>query len=133
MAIKNLGYRPIYKLDTPADMKLLNDTLRALWLKLMGGINSRDLTGDAQKQISGAYEGTLGTLRTAISQVDAKVNDTQARVTSVERRTDDAEGGIEALTASLAAAQDEVKVLNTAQAGLAARVKALEDAAGGGA
>ena len=40
--MRNIGYREIFGVDA-MNLKRLNDTLRALWDKVMGGIEGRDL------------------------------------------------------------------------------------------
>lgn len=51
----NWGYREIYKWDGP-NLKQLNDTLRALWTKVMGGIDMKDLDGATRKVIDSKAE-----------------------------------------------------------------------------
>jgi len=49
--MSNLGYREIYDMDA-LNLKQLNDTLRTLWKKVMGGIDYRDLSLGAQSIIN---------------------------------------------------------------------------------
>lgn len=42
MSSENWGFREIFQLDS-LGLKQLNDTLRALWAKVMGGIGTQDL------------------------------------------------------------------------------------------
>ena len=48
----NLGYRDITKLDATG-LKMLNDTLRTLWGKMLGNVEYKDLGGSAKKVIDG--------------------------------------------------------------------------------
>ena len=77
MAIQNLGYRPIRELKTAADYKLLNDTLRSLWVKVLGNIGSKDISGEISSELSGAFGDKVNTLATrvqAIEQLNAEQN-----------------------------------------------------------
>ena len=47
----NWGYREIFKFDGP-NLKQLNDTLRALWTKVMGGIDMKDLDNATREVIN---------------------------------------------------------------------------------
>ena len=48
--MSNMGYREIVGLDAQG-LKALNDALRALWAKLMGGIEYRDLSPELRATI----------------------------------------------------------------------------------
>ena len=77
MAIQNLGYRPIRELKTAADYKLLNDTLRSLWVKVLGNIGSKDISGEISSELSGAFGDKVNALTTrvqAIEQLNAEQN-----------------------------------------------------------
>jgi len=66
--MSNLGYREIFDLGA-LSLKQLNDTLRTLWKKVMGGIDYRDLSGTARSVIDAkADQSGLTELETRIVQ-----------------------------------------------------------------
>lgn len=106
--MSNIGYREI--MDTsPLSIKQLNDTLRALWGKVMGHIEERDLDDGV---ISLIQEGTdTEALETRITQ-----NAREVAVEASRQTTDELTGQVEANTAALSvqAGQIEGKVAQTA-------------------
>ena len=125
MAIQNLGYRPIYKLDTPADMKLLNDTLKALWIKLMGNLTSRDMTQDAQQAVKDAFGTTLSGMDSHIDSIDQLNAAQNGRLKVLE---DYKAADTEAMTALTG----RVTALEQALTALTGRVETLEQTQTGG-
>lgn len=105
--MSNIGYREI--MDTsPLSIKQLNDTLRALWGKVMGHIEGRDLDDGV---ISLIQEGTdTEALETRITQTAREV-----AVEASQQATDELTGKVEANTAALGvqATQIEGKVSQT--------------------
>ena len=66
--MKDQGFREIFKLDN-LGLKQINDTLRALWKKVMGGLDWRDLATPTQEIIDGKAS------REEMQAVDQKVLD----------------------------------------------------------
>lgn len=63
--MNNQGYREIFKFDA-ANLKILNDTLRALWKKIMGRVEMKDLSDAARKVIDS--KATAGDVESTVSQ-----------------------------------------------------------------
>ena len=105
--MSNIGYREI--MDTsPLSIKQLNDTLRALWGKVMGHIEERDLDKGVISRITSELD--TEALETRITQTAREV-----AVEASQQATDELTGKVEANTAALGvqAAQIESKVAQT--------------------
>ena len=63
--MNNQGYREIFKFDA-ANLKILNDTLRALWKKIMGRVEMKDLSDAARKVIDS--KASAGDVESTVSQ-----------------------------------------------------------------
>lgn len=86
----NQGYREIFKFDA-AGLKQLNDTLRALWKKIMGRVEMKDLSGAARKVIDS--KASAGEVQSAIEQsaeqIRTEVSDTAAGLqTQIDQTAD---------------------------------------------
>ena len=106
--MSNIGYREI--MDTsPLSIKQLNDTLRALWGKVMGHIEERDLDKGVISRITSELD--TEALETRITQTAREV-----AVEASQQATDELTGKVEANTAALGvqATQIEGKVAQTA-------------------
>ena len=106
--MSNIGYREI--MDTsPLSIKQLNDTLRALWGKVMGHIEERDLDKGVISRITSELD--TEALETRITQTAREV-----AVEASQQATDELTGKVEANTAALGvqATQIEGKVSQTA-------------------
>lgn len=105
--MSNIGYREI--MDTsPLSIKQLNDTLRALWGKVMGHIEERDLDKGVISRITSELD--TEALETRITQTAREV-----AVEASQQATDELTGKVEANTAALGvqATQIEGKVSQT--------------------
>lgn len=137
---QNIGFRPIYKLETAADFKLLNDEMKALWIKIMGGLTQKDMNGAAWKTIEDAYSSALGTQDAHIRAIDQMNAEQNGRLKTLEdgKKTADtkiaaleninAEARIAALEEFKADAQKRITALESEVTALKARVDALEGA-----
>lgn len=84
----NQGYREIFKFDA-ANLKALNDTLRALWKKVMGRVELKDLSGaartvidsKAESKIVDALSGRVSTNSTKIQQNESEIRSKAERST----------------------------------------------------
>ena len=84
MAIQNLGYRPIRELKTAADYKLLNDTLRSLWVKVLGNIGSKDISGEISSELSGAFGDKVNVLATSVQEIEQLNAEQNGRLLTLE-------------------------------------------------
>ncbi len=88
----NFGYRQIYQYDE-ANLKQLNDTLRAMWKKVMGGIETQDLaptvtTVVETQVIERIIEGEIPDLGAVKTEIMAKVQElVDAGMTSITTET----------------------------------------------
>ena len=119
MAIQNLGYRPIRELKTPADYKLLNDTLRSLWIKVLGNIGSKDINGEISAELSSAFGKQVSMLNGRVTEMELMDAEQNSRLLLLETWKAEAQPKIEALETWKAEAQPKIEALE-------ARVKALE-------
>ncbi|NLG24940.1 MAG: hypothetical protein GX558_06265, partial [Clostridiales bacterium] len=95
--MSNLGYREIANLG-PLGIKQLNDTLRALWAKVMGNIELRDLDREVKSTIAGkADSGEVETLSTLVRQTAGELA-LKASLTAVDELGDRVAGAETALT-----------------------------------
>ena len=101
MAIQNLGYRPIRELKTAADYKLLNDTLRSLWVKVLGNIGSKDISNE----LSGAFGDKVNTLATRVQAIEQLNSEQNGRLLALEEWKDETQGKL----AELLTWQEETK------------------------
>lgn len=125
---QNIGFRPIYQLETAADFKLLNDEMRALWIKIMGGLTQKDMSGDAWQAVEDAYSTSLGVVDTRLKAIDQLNIDQNGRINTLEEFKADAETRIKTLEEFKAAADTRVKALETFKTEVEKRVKSVEDA-----
>lgn len=89
MAIQNLGYRPIRELKTAADYKLLNDTLRSLWVKVLGNIGSKDISGEISSELSGAFGDKVNALATRVQAIEQLNTEQNGRLLTLEEWKDE--------------------------------------------
>lgn len=118
--MSNIGYREI--MDTsPLSIKQLNDTLRALWGKVMGHIEERDLDDGVISLIQEATD--TEALETRITQ-----NAREVAVEASRQATDELTGKVEANTAALSvqAGQIEGKVSQTTFDQLSGEVQTVQ-------
>lgn len=101
MAIQNLGYRPIRELKTAADYKLLNDTLRSLWVKVLGNIGSKDISSE----LSGAFGDKVNVLATRVQAIEQLNSEQNGRLLALEQWKDETQAKL----AELLAWQEETK------------------------
>ena len=125
---QNIGFRPIYQLETAADFKLLNDEMRALWTKIMGGLTQKDMSGDAWQAVEDAYSTSLGVVDARLKAIDQLNIDQNGRINTLEEFKADAEGRIKALEEFKAAADTRVRALETFKTEVEKRVKSVEEA-----
>ena len=105
MAIQNLGYRPIRELKTAADYKLLNDTLRSLWVKVLGNIGSKDINGEISSELSGAFGDKVNVLATRVQAIEQLNSEQNGRLLALEQWKDETQAKL----AELLAWQEETK------------------------
>lgn len=103
MGVQYLGYRPVTKLDTPADIKLLNDTLRALWVKIMGNLTARDMTSDAQNIVADAFGQQLNAIDAQLRQISQLNAEQNGRLLALEERSAALQEALDSLDARVAA------------------------------
>ena len=106
MAIQNLGYRPIRELKTAADYKLLNDTLRSLWVKVLGNIGSKDINGEISSELSGAFGDKVNALATRVQAIEQLNAEQNGRLLTLEEWKSETQTKL----AELLAWQEETKV-----------------------
>lgn len=129
MPIQNLGYRAINKLETPADFKLLNDTLRAIWIKMLGNLGSKDVNGEISEELTGEFGARVNALTERMTAVEQQ-NATQGDALAALEKADEGIKGVAAQQAQAIAALDErMTALEDATAAQDERITALEDAA----
>ena len=73
----NFGFRKIFKWDEP-NMKLLNDTLKVLWDKLLGNVDYKDFSSGAKKIIDSKAS------QTAVDEVTGKVTTLSTEVAQTQ-------------------------------------------------
>ena len=105
MAIQNLGYRPIRELKTAADYKLLNDTLRSLWVKVLGNIGSKGISGEISSELSGAFGDKVNALATRVQAIEQLNTEQNGRLLALEQWKDETQVKL----AELLAWQEETK------------------------
>ena len=105
MAIQNLGYRPIRERKTAADYKLLNDTLRSLWVKVLGNIGSKDISGEISSELSGAFGDKVNALATRVQAIEQLNSEQNGRLLTLEQCKDETQVKL----AELLAWQEETK------------------------
>lgn len=129
----NVGYRAIYKLETAADFKLLNDELKSLWIKIMGGLTSKDMASDTWGTLDNA-EKQITTMSTRLSAIDQLNTEQNARIKVLEDyKTDTRIKALEdqQLDTRLKTLEEQkpgerITALETKQTELESRVAALE-------
>lgn len=79
----NWGYREIFKFDGP-NLKQLNDTLRALWTKVMGGIDMKDLDNATREVINNKVSSeVVNELGETVAQHSTQFTQTETEIRSV--------------------------------------------------
>lgn len=73
----NFGFRKIFKWDEP-NMKVLNDTLKVLWDKLLGNVDYKDFSSGAKKIIDSKAS------QTAVDEVSGKVTTLSTEVAQTQ-------------------------------------------------
>lgn len=73
----NFGFRKIFKWDEP-NMKVLNDTLKVLWDKLLGNVDYKDFSSGAKKIIDSKAS------QTAVDEVTGKVTTLSTEVAQTQ-------------------------------------------------
>lgn len=98
--MSNIGYREI--MDTsPLSIKQLNDTLRALWAKVMGNIGERDLDEKVVSRIRGAVD--TATFETQVAQTAQQIS-----LMASQETVDALTGEVEANTSALNVQADQI-------------------------
>ena len=78
--MSNQGYRPVYKWDEP-NLKQLNDNLRAMWKKVMGRVEMRDLSPDTQSTIESKADGeVVGELQETVVKMGTAIEKTDEAI-----------------------------------------------------
>lgn len=133
MAIQNLGYRPIRELKTAADYKLLNDTLRSLWVKVLGNIGSKDISGEISSELSGAFGDKVNALATRVQAIEQLNTEQNGRLKALEEWKDATQGKLDELLIWQAETKTKLEALITWQTetktkltDIEARISALE-------
>lgn len=112
--MSNLGFREIRDTDVMG-LKQLNDTLRTLWSKVMGGIEYRDLSGGARERIGeGVGSAALNQLseQTQKNAQDIAQRATQAALDQLAERVRVAESAIESADGTVVLAAIELGGVN---------------------
>ena len=127
MPISNLGYRPINKLETAADYKQLNDTLRALWIKILGNLGSKDVNGEIAQELTGEFGTRFEALAGRMSGVEQMNSAQNGRLNVLEGDRDAAAEALEALEEMAIAQGESITALEEQAAALTERITALEE------
>lgn len=102
--MSNIGYREIFD-TSPLSIKQLNDTLRALWSKVMGHIEERDLDKAVISRIESTVDAeTLETRMTQITQTAQEI-----ALEAGREATDALSGQVEENTARLSVQAEEIQ------------------------
>ena len=104
MAIQNLGYRPIRELKTAADYKL-HDTLGSPWVKVLGNMGSKDISGELSSGLSGARGDKVNALTTRVQAIEQLNAEQNGRLLALEEWKDETQSKL----AELLAWQEETK------------------------
>ena len=113
MGIQYLGYRPIQNLDTASDIKLLNDTLQGLWVKIMGNLTAKDMTNDAQSVVAGAFEQQLNAIDTQLTQISKMDAEQNGRILVLEDQHKVMQETMDALMERVTALETRINELET--------------------